>query len=166
MDSYTHYNSYTKIIKHITQRWNNTTLFYLMMLQILCACNYQDQDKNTVANTDTAITATFVAYQKTLPPPLPPQHTSPTITPIPTETKEPTLTPTYTATYTPTVTPTRTPIVPKAHPEQLPLPRQDFANETHLFYGRPMLEGNNYPVSHYRYGMTWDGLLAPHLGVD
>ena len=37
MDSYTHYNSYTKIIKHITQRWNNTTLFYLMMLQILCA---------------------------------------------------------------------------------------------------------------------------------
>ena len=75
-------------------------------------------------------------------------------------------TPTNTATYTPTVTPTRTPIVPKAHPEQLPLPRQDFANETHLFYGRPMLEGNNYPVSHYRYGMTWDGLLAPHLGVD
>ena len=166
MDSYTHYNSYTKIIIHITQRWNNTTLFYLMMLQILCACNYQDQDKNTVANTNPSITATFVAYQKTLPPPLPPQRTSPTITPIPTETKEPTFTPTYTATYTPTVTPTRTPIVPKAHPEQLPLPRQDFANETHLFYGRPMLEGNNYPVSHYRYGMTWDGLLAPHLGVD
>ena len=26
--------------------------------------------------------------------------------------------------------------------------------------------GNNYPVSNYRYGMTWDGLLAPHRGVD
>tara|TARA_B100000029_G_scaffold516562_2_gene631027 strand:+ start:54550 stop:55587 length:1038 start_codon:yes stop_codon:yes gene_type:complete len=136
------------------------------MLNLLYACSYQDQDKNTANHIETAKTATFVAYQKTLPPPLPPQRTTPTTTPIPTETKKPTLTPTNTATYTPTVTPTRTPIVPKARPEQLPLPRQDFANETHLFYGRPMLEGNNYPVSHYRYGMTWDGLLAPHLGVD
>ena len=137
-----------------------------MVLNLLYACSYQDQDKNTANHIETAKTATFVAYQKTLPPPLPPQRTTPTITPMPTETKEPTLTSTYTATYTPTVTPTRTPIVPKALPEQLPLPRQDVASETHLFYGRPMLEGNNYPVSHYRYGMTWNGLLAPHLGVD
>ena len=166
MDSYTNYNSYTKTIKRFTQRWNNTALFCLVMLNLLYACSYQEQDKNTANHNETETTATFVAYQKTLPPPLPPQRTSPTITSMPTETKEPTLTPTYTTTYTPTVTPTRTPIVPKAHPAQLPLPRQDFANETHLFYGRPMLEGNNYPVSHYRYGMTWDGLLAPHFGVD
>ena len=166
MDSYTNYNPNTKTIKSLVQRWNNTALFCLVMLNLLYACSYQDQDKNTANHIGTAKTATFVAYQKTLPPPLPPQRTTPTATPIPTETKKPTLTPTNTATYTPTVTPTRTPIVPKARPEQLPLPRQDFANETHLFYGRPMLEGNNYPVSHYRYGMTWDGLLAPHLGVD
>ncbi|MBS60945.1 MAG: hypothetical protein CL606_06540 [Anaerolineaceae bacterium] len=166
MDSYTNYNPNTKTIKSLVQRWNNTALFCLVMLNLLYACSYQDQDKNTANHIETAKTATFVAYQKTLPPPLPPQRTTPTTTPIPTETKKPTLTPTNTATYTPTVTPTRTPIVPKARPEQLPLPRQDFANETHLFYGRPMLEGNNYPVSHYRYGMTWDGLLAPHLGVD
>ncbi|MBH27840.1 MAG: hypothetical protein CL789_01185 [Chloroflexi bacterium] len=166
MDSYTNYNPNTKTIKSLVQRCNNTALFCLVMLNLLYACSYQDQDKNTANHIETAKTATFVAYQKTLPPPLPPQRTTPTATPIPTETKKPTLTPTNTATYTPTVTPTRTPIVPKARPEQLPLPRQDFANETHLFYGRPMLEGNNYPVSHYRYGMTWDGLLAPHLGVD
>ena len=166
MDSYTNYNPNTKTIKSLVQRWNNTALFCLVMLNLLYACSYQDQDKNTANHIETAKTATFVAYQKTLPPPLPPQRTTPTATPIPTETKKPTLTPTNTATYTPTVTPTRTPIVPKARPEQLPLPRQDFANETHLFYERPMLEGNNYPVSHYRYGMTWDGLLAPHLGVD
>ena len=47
------------------------------------------------------------------------------------------------------------------------MPRPDVPIETHLLFGRPMPEGgNNYPVSNYRYGMTWDGLYAPHRGVD
>ena len=165
MDSYTNCNPYTKIIKCIAPSLRNT-LYYLVLLHILYACSYQNQDNSITNNTEILMSATLMSYEKTLPPPLPPQRTTPTITQIPTETKQPTLSPTYTSTPTPTVTPTRTPVVPKALPEQLPLPRHDVTDETHLFFGRPMQEGNNYPVSNYRYGMTWSGLLAPHLGVD
>ncbi len=47
------------------------------------------------------------------------------------------------------------------------MPRPDVAVEEHLLFGRPIPDGgNNYPSANYRYGMTWDGLLAPHRGLD
>ena len=167
MDSYTNYKPHTKPIKYIAQRRRNI-LYWFVLLYSLYACSYQNQNDNITNNTEILMSATPIYYKKTLPPPLPPLRTTPTITQAPTETKQPTLSPTYTSTLTPTATatPTRTPIVPKALPEQLPLPRHDITDEIHLFFGRPMPEGNNYPVSNYRYGMTWGGLLAPHLGVD
>ncbi len=115
----------------------------------------------------TADSARAAAAESTLPPPLPPSARTPTITPSPSETSAPTHTHTPTVTFTPSPTATRTPVVPRAQPEELPLPRPDVTIEEHLLFGRPMPEGgNNYPVSNYRYGMTWDGLLAPHRGVD
>ncbi len=55
----------------------------------------------------------------------------------------------------------------KANPEELPLPNPKVVIEEHFLFGRPLgKEGNNYPSSKYRYGMTWDGLLAPHRGID
>lgn len=106
-----------------------------------------------------------VAVNSALPPPLPISTRAPSITPWSSATNTPVHTPTFT--FTPSPTATRTPIVPKAQPEELPLPLQGVTIEEHLFFGRPIPEGgNNYPVSNYRYGMTWDGLLAPHHGVD
>ena len=165
MDSYTNCKPHNKTIKYIAQRRRNI-LYCFVLLHILYACSYQNQDDNITNNTEVLMSATPIDYKKTLPPPLPLQRTTITITQAPTETKQPTVTPTHTSTIIPTVTPTRTPVVPKALPEQLPLPRHNVTDEIHLFFGRPMPEGNNYPVSNYRYGMTWSGLLAPHLGVD
>ena len=43
---------------------------------------------------------------------------------------------------------------------------RDNQPKKHFLFRRPVgQEGNNYPSSKYRYGMTWDGLLAPHRGV-
>tara|TARA_B100000945_G_C20425666_1_gene620370 strand:- start:5744 stop:6769 length:1026 start_codon:yes stop_codon:yes gene_type:complete len=131
-----------------------------MISAILCSCTQLDS---------TIVTKSVSSNQKTLPPPIAPQRTTPTKTSTATATipQEPTSSQTNTITPSLTITPSNTPVVPKALPEQLPLPHTNIASpETHLFFNRPILDGNNYPVSHYRYGMTWDGLLAPHLGVD
>ncbi len=118
----------------------------------------------------------------TLPPPVAPER-SPTATFASTATATARPLPTLTATEdiaqlrsplgvrgtsTPaiTLTPTLTPIVPPANPDDLRKPPAEFDTTSHFLFGRPVLQGNNSPVSYYRFGMTGDGRLVPHHGVD
>ncbi|MFQ5408411.1 MAG: peptidoglycan DD-metalloendopeptidase family protein [Anaerolineales bacterium] len=64
-------------------------------------------------------------------------------------------------------TPTNTPVVPKAERSQLVRPPDNVELDEHLWFVRPLGAGLNIsPAGNYRYGMTRDGTLAPHHGVD
>ena len=79
----------------------------------------------------------------------------------------PTETPYDIPTKSVTITVTATPLVPRANPEELILPPPNVTLDQHLILGKPVGNGgNNWPVSLYRYGMTWEGRLIPHHGVD
>jgi len=120
-------------------------------------------------------------------PSLTPSHTA-TGTKTPTNTATATRTPTFTFTPsntpTPTYTPTRTPsstpdpritpratytpygpaVFPTGDASKLKKPPYDTRFKPHLLFVRPI--ANTAPSSQYRFGMTFDGQLAPHHGAD
>ena len=70
-------------------------------------------------------------------------------------------------TPTPAGTPTNTPVVPHAERSVLVRPPDTVTLDEHLWFVRPLEAGANVsPSAVYRYGMTFDGTLAPHHGVD
>lgn len=70
-------------------------------------------------------------------------------------------------TSTPAGTPTNTPVVPHAERSVLVRPPDTVTFDEHLWFVRPLGAGANVsPSAVYRYGMTFNGTLAPHHGVD
>ncbi len=70
-------------------------------------------------------------------------------------------------TPTPAGTPTNTLVVPHAERSVLVRPPDTVTFDEHLWFVRPLGAGANVsPSAVYRYGMTFDGTLAPHHGVD
>lgn len=117
----------------------------------------------TATRTNTATrTATFTATQTF----------TPSNTPTPSQTPTPTNSPTRPASATPdpriSPRPTYTPYGPAAFPSgdasKLKKPPFEVKVTPHFLFVRPV--PNSAPSSQYRFGMTYDGQLAPHHGED
>lgn len=89
---------------------------------------------------------------------------SATRTPTPTHTRAPSSTPDPRITERATHTPYAPAVFPTGDANKLRKPPPDVKNEPHLFFTRPI--PNAAPSSQYRFGMTFDGKLAPHHGDD
>jgi len=97
---------------------------------------------------------------------------TPTFTLTPSLTPTPSTTPTRPPSSTPdsriqsraTLTPYPPPVFPTGDASKLKKPPVSVTNEPHLIFVRPV--PNSAPSSQYRYGMTYEGRLAPHHGTD
>jgi murein DD-endopeptidase MepM/ murein hydrolase activator NlpD len=137
----------------------------------------------TATFTESATPGPSQTFTRTLTPSRTPSSTR-TVPPTRTPTFTPSLTFTPSQTYTPSATTTRAPsntpdsriqtrstytpyppaVFPTGDASKLKKPPASVTNEPHLIFDRPV--SNSAPSSQYRFGMTYDGRLAPHHGVD
>jgi murein DD-endopeptidase MepM/ murein hydrolase activator NlpD len=91
---------------------------------------------------------------------------TPSLTPTAstTPTRPPSSTPDSRIQSRPTYTPYPPAVFPTGDASKLKTPPLSVTNEPHFLFDRPV--PNSAPSSQYRYGMTYDGRLAPHHGTD
>ncbi len=162
---------------------------------LLTACSTTTPDPIAAIPTPAiTFTATYTNTPTATPTETPTPTPTFTLTPSPTATLTPS--PTYTPSPTPTLspeelreasqlgnldvfgkrqvvdaayvffTPTTTPIYEPAPRGSLIKPPEGVTLDQHLWFGRPITNGNSAPSSQYRFGMTFGGVLPPHHGVD
>ena len=114
------------------------------------------------------IVATSAASSMPLQAPAQPEATPlPPTLPAPAEKVATAVAPATAAPATATVpTPTNQPNTPRSLATQFPQPFAEVEIVEHFLAGDPLPPGAGGLSTNYRYGMTWDGRLAPHHGSD
>lgn len=117
----------------------------------------------TATHTSTSTrTPTFTATETYTPSSTPTPSNTPTPTPSPT--RPPSATPDDRLTPRPTFTPYGPPSIATGDASKLKKPPFDVKVTPHFLFVRPV--PNSAPSSQFRFGMTYNGLLAPHHGED